>query len=57
MTEKPPLLDQVNLVVKDMAASVAFYERLGVEFDDGLPEWAPHHRTARMPGGDRPRPR
>lgn len=44
-------LDQINIVVRDMEAMVAFYERLGVEIGDSPPEWAPHHRNARGIGG------
>ncbi|MDY7105570.1 MAG: VOC family protein [Actinomycetota bacterium] len=38
-------LDQVNIVVEDMEAMSAFYERLGVPIQRGLPQWAPHHRN------------
>lgn len=38
-------LDQVNVVVRDMEAMSAFYERLGVPIQSGLPQWAPHHRN------------
>ena len=31
MARKPPDLRMLNLVVKDMAASVEFYRRLGVD--------------------------
>lgn len=41
-----PILDQVNLVVSDMEASVAFYRLLGVDVADTLAEWQPHHRSA-----------
>lgn len=51
MTTPRPLLDQINLVVRDMEASVRFYERAGVEFDPTEPEWAGHHRSAHMAGG------
>ncbi|MBG7604298.1 MAG: VOC family protein [Actinobacteria bacterium] len=52
----PPLwlamiLDQVNLVVSDMEATVDFYELLGLEFPDTAPEWQGHHRTVTMPSG------
>jgi catechol 2,3-dioxygenase-like lactoylglutathione lyase family enzyme len=40
-----PVFNQINLVVRDMAAMVEFYERLGVDFRRTLPEWEPHHRT------------
>lgn len=46
-----PVVDQINLVVSDMDASVAFYRRLGVTIPDAGPEWDPHHRSARLPGG------
>lgn len=45
--DDPPVLDQVNLVVSDMDASVAFYRLLGVDVARTLPEWEPHHRSAR----------
>ena len=48
-----PVIDQVNLVVGDMAASAAFYERLGVTFrGSGDDEWAPHHRAGPSTGID-----
>jgi catechol 2,3-dioxygenase-like lactoylglutathione lyase family enzyme len=40
-----PVFNQVNLVVRDMAAMVEFYERLGVEFTRTVPPWERHHRT------------
>jgi catechol 2,3-dioxygenase-like lactoylglutathione lyase family enzyme len=46
-----PVLDQFNLVVADMAASVAFYRALGLPIDDAEESWAPHHRSVSMPGG------
>jgi uncharacterized glyoxalase superfamily protein PhnB len=42
-----PVLNQINLVVGDMAASVAFYRRLGVL---DLPEDAAMHTEAAFPG-------
>ena len=51
MTRERPVFNQVNLVVKDMDATVAFYRRLGLEIPDTVPEWQAHHRTAAMPGG------
>jgi predicted lactoylglutathione lyase len=42
----PLAFGQINIVVRDMARSVAFYRLLGVTIDD-VPaewaEWAPHH--------------
>jgi catechol 2,3-dioxygenase-like lactoylglutathione lyase family enzyme len=47
-----PVLDQINLVVADMEAAVAFYRRLGVEIADspGGGVWNRHHRTATEAG-------
>jgi catechol 2,3-dioxygenase-like lactoylglutathione lyase family enzyme len=45
MGSSGPVFNQINLVVRDMAAMVEFYERLGVDFRRTLPEWEPHHRT------------
>jgi catechol 2,3-dioxygenase-like lactoylglutathione lyase family enzyme len=39
-----PQLDQINIVVRDMPAAVAFYRQLGVEIADTMAEWEPHHR-------------
>lgn len=46
-----PILDQVNLVVSDMEATVDFYRRLGLDIPDSEPEFQNHHRSARLPGG------
>ena len=47
MTDELPVLDQLNLVVADMEASVAFYRLLGVDVAETAPQWQPHHRSAR----------
>jgi catechol 2,3-dioxygenase-like lactoylglutathione lyase family enzyme len=44
-----PRFDAIGLVVSDMAASVAFYRRLGFAFPDGA-ENEPH-AEAELPGG------
>jgi catechol 2,3-dioxygenase-like lactoylglutathione lyase family enzyme len=49
MNPSQPDLHMLNLVVGDMAASVAFYRRLGVVPDDA--EHAGPHVELRMPGG------
>ena len=49
-TDAPPVLAQLNLVVADMAASVAFYRLLGLTIDDTRP-YAAHHIDVVMPGG------
>jgi catechol 2,3-dioxygenase-like lactoylglutathione lyase family enzyme len=47
----PIRLDQVNLVVGDVAASRAFYSRLGLDFGtEHDPIWSAHHVSAR--GGE-----
>ncbi|MGZ4675929.1 MAG: VOC family protein [Acidimicrobiia bacterium] len=40
-----PVLDQVNLVVRDMDAMLDFYRRLGVGVSPTVPPWDRHHRT------------
>ncbi len=51
MADRAPVLDQINLVVSDMDATVAFYTRLGLTIPDTTPEWQQHHRNAALPGG------
>ena len=51
MPDERPVFNQVNLVVKNMDATVAFYRRLGLEIPDTEPGWQAHHRTAAMPSG------
>jgi catechol 2,3-dioxygenase-like lactoylglutathione lyase family enzyme len=51
MDEDSPTFDQVNLVVSDMAATVAFYRRLGLNIPETTPEWTSHHRSAEISGG------
>jgi catechol 2,3-dioxygenase-like lactoylglutathione lyase family enzyme len=50
MTDPPPVLHQLNLVVRDMDATVAFYRRLGLTIPDTDPAWQAQHRTAVLPG-------
>ena len=49
-TDAGPVFAQLNLVVADMAASVAFYRRLGLEFDTSHP-FAAHHVEAKSGSG------
>ena len=51
MAKEQPILDQINLVVKDMDASLAFYGRLGVDLPEYQPKWDAHHRSAKVGGG------
>lgn len=46
-----PQLDQLNLVVSDMEATVEFYRRLGLDIPDTDPDFQHHHRSVRLPGG------
>ena len=49
--ERPPLLlDQINLVVGNMARSVEFYRTLGLDLGEEAP-WTDHHRAAVVGGG------
>jgi len=51
MTDRP-ILNQVNLVVRDMAASVGFYRRLGFDLPPPDPEDEAHHLEIAMPNGE-----
>jgi catechol 2,3-dioxygenase-like lactoylglutathione lyase family enzyme len=44
-----PRFDAIGLVVSDMAATVAFYRRLGFEFPEGAEKEG--HVEAQLPGG------
>jgi uncharacterized glyoxalase superfamily protein PhnB len=46
-----PVPDQINMVVRDMDAAVAFYRRLGLDIPDYTPEWDAHHRSAQVGSG------
>jgi catechol 2,3-dioxygenase-like lactoylglutathione lyase family enzyme len=46
-----PVLDQVNVVVRDVERAAAFYARLGVEFRDSGPVWNAHHRNSASDSG------
>jgi catechol 2,3-dioxygenase-like lactoylglutathione lyase family enzyme len=45
----PPRMDAIGLVVSDMAAALAFYRQLGLEFDAGAE--AEGHVETSLPGG------
>jgi catechol 2,3-dioxygenase-like lactoylglutathione lyase family enzyme len=51
LTNDSPNLDQLSLVVSDMAAAVTFYRRLGLDIPDTDPAFQVHHRSAHLPGG------
>ncbi|MGW3646365.1 VOC family protein [Streptomyces sp. NPDC000878] len=44
-----PRFDAIGIVVADLAASVAFYRRLGLDFPEGAEEQP--HVEAQLPGG------
>ena len=44
MTDRP-VLNQINLVVRDMDAMIEFYRRLGTDIAPTEPPWDRHHRT------------
>jgi uncharacterized glyoxalase superfamily protein PhnB len=46
-----PVLDQINLVVGDIDAMIAFYTTLGVEIPPVRAPWSGDHRSATMPRG------
>jgi catechol 2,3-dioxygenase-like lactoylglutathione lyase family enzyme len=54
VAESGPVFTQVNLIVRDMDASIAFYRALGLEVDDA-PPWPAggtgRHTEISVPGG------
>jgi uncharacterized glyoxalase superfamily protein PhnB len=50
VADERAVLTGLNLVVADMARTVDFYRRLGIDIDDDHP-WGAHHVTAAMPNG------
>jgi catechol 2,3-dioxygenase-like lactoylglutathione lyase family enzyme len=56
MTDAPIVFNQINLIVKDMDATIAFYARLGLRAPDA-PVWPPgsgaRHAETTMPNGVR----
>jgi uncharacterized glyoxalase superfamily protein PhnB len=50
MSERPPDLHMLNIVVADMAASMEFYRRLGVTLPESTDASGPHVQL-RTPGG------
>jgi predicted enzyme related to lactoylglutathione lyase len=51
MPDDRPVLNQINLVVRDMDAMIRFYEKLGVEIAPAAAPWDRHHRTLSNPDG------
>jgi uncharacterized glyoxalase superfamily protein PhnB len=50
MAEPRVVLDQINIVVEDVARAVDFYARLGLEIPATHPDWQGHHRAVQVPG-------
>ena len=46
MSPQTATLNQLNVLVRDMKASVEFYRRLGLDIPDSGDIWDDHHRTA-----------
>ena len=46
-----PVRDRFNLVVSDMEATVAFYQRLGLTIAETMPDFQAHHRSTQLAGG------
>jgi catechol 2,3-dioxygenase-like lactoylglutathione lyase family enzyme len=46
-----PLLSQLNIIASDVAASIAFYRRLGLDVPDGPDHEGIRHVEIEMPGG------
>jgi uncharacterized glyoxalase superfamily protein PhnB len=44
MAQQRPVFNQVDIIVTDMDAAIAFYRRLGIEVEDTAPQWASMHR-------------
>jgi catechol 2,3-dioxygenase-like lactoylglutathione lyase family enzyme len=51
MGQARPVLDQLSIVVGDMAASTAFYRKLGLDIQDQGNQWDDHHRTVGTEAG------
>jgi catechol 2,3-dioxygenase-like lactoylglutathione lyase family enzyme len=51
VSDDAPVPAQLNLVVRDMDATVDFYRRLGLTIADTDPAWQQHHRNATTPEG------
>ncbi len=51
MADERPVLDQVNIVVRNMDAALDFYRRLGLDIPDTGTVWDRHHRSAQLAGG------
>jgi uncharacterized glyoxalase superfamily protein PhnB len=50
----PLALEQINIVVRDMRESLAFYRLVGLSIEETpLPEWAPHHASGVTSNGVR----
>jgi uncharacterized glyoxalase superfamily protein PhnB len=54
VTDRPHSFGQINIVVREMPRSVAFYRLLGLSIETaGRPEWAAHHASGETANGVR----
>lgn len=53
MAEQRPVFAQVNVVVRDMDATLAFYRRLGLEIPDDFGEWPAGSGARHVENADR----
>jgi uncharacterized glyoxalase superfamily protein PhnB len=51
VADERPLLDGINLVVRDMDAMLEFYQQLGLDVAPAISPWDRHHRTLSTPEG------
>ena len=45
MADERPVLDGINLVVRDMEAMLDFYKQLGLDVEPTVSPWERHHRN------------
>ncbi len=51
MSEAQPVLNQLNLVVRDMEATLTFYRRLGLQIPDDPARHSTHHTEVQLGNG------
>ncbi len=51
MSDRPPLLNQLNIVAADFDATIAFYRRLGLNVPDGFAQEGMRHTEVALPNG------
>src|SRR5581483_8711193 len=49
-----PVLNQINLVVRDVQKAIAFWREFGLDVEEARhPDWVRHHATVVFPNGTR----